>query len=141
MPFEVHPRIAAGGFLLARHSGCHIFLKDNALFPWFIIVPEVAPEIEDLHQLDEVRYREVMATVRAVSVFVADHYTPTKLNVACIGNQVRQMHIHVVARSTEDPAWPGVVWSFGDKVKYEAPVVTALQRSFAERTGMKVVAI
>jgi diadenosine tetraphosphate (Ap4A) HIT family hydrolase len=28
------------------------------------------------------------------------------------------MHIHVVARNTDDPAWPGVVWACDEKRKY-----------------------
>ena len=33
-----------------------------------------------------------------------------KLNVAAIGNIVPQLHIHVVARSRSDAAWPRPVW-------------------------------
>jgi len=40
-----------------------------------------------------------MKSVRNVSRFVADYFQSEKLNVACIGNQVRQMHIHIVGRS------------------------------------------
>ena len=28
------------------------------------------------------------------------------------------MHIHIVARSTGDPAWPGTVWAFDGKQEY-----------------------
>lgn len=133
MSFQVHPRILAGGFFLTRHSACQIFLKDNALFPWVIIVPEVAAELEDLHQLEEERFREVMSVVRLVSKFMEGHFAPSKLNVACIGNQVRQMHLHVVARSESDPAWPGVVWSHGEKVKYEPEAVAAIKTAFEKQ--------
>jgi diadenosine tetraphosphate (Ap4A) HIT family hydrolase len=34
-----------------------------------------------------------------------------KLNVAAIGNVVAQLHIHVIARSRNDPAWPKPVWN------------------------------
>ena len=59
-----------------------------------------------------------MLAVRRVSEFVASYFQPDKLNVACIGNQVRQMHIHLVGRSPEDPAWPGTVWAFEGKKEY-----------------------
>lgn len=118
MAFELNTRLASGSFEIGRIGGCRLLLKDNALFPWFLLVPEVEG-IEDLHELPPARYTEVMAVVRRVSEFVADHFNPEKLNVACIGNQVRQMHIHVVARSTEDPAWPGTVWAHEGKLPYE----------------------
>jgi diadenosine tetraphosphate (Ap4A) HIT family hydrolase len=115
MSFTLHARLAAGSVELGRLHGCRVLLKNNALFPWLIVVPEVEEGIEDLHQLEPARYAEVMQAVREVSEFVSGHFRPEKLNVACIGNQVRQMHIHVVGRNEHDPAWPGVVWSHAGK--------------------------
>jgi diadenosine tetraphosphate (Ap4A) HIT family hydrolase len=135
MNFSLHPRLAAGGFDLGRMAGCRLILKDNALFPWLLLVPEVEEGIEDLHQLESARYDEVMAAVRSVSQFVADHFQPEKLNVACIGNQVRQMHIHIVGRGSGDPAWPGTVWAFDGKRAYQdeevAGIMAAARASLA----------
>ena len=132
MAFEIHPRLAAGAFEIGRMGGCRLLLKGNALFPWLLLVPEVEG-IEDLHQLDADRYLEIMVTVRKVSEFVASHFRPEKLNVACIGNVVRQMHIHVIGRSTGDPAWPGTVWAFEGKEAYpveEAARIVDAARAF-----------
>lgn len=117
MAFQLHPRLAAGGSEIGRIGGCILLLKNNAIFPWFLLVPEV-DGIEDLHQLPPGRYEEVLAAVRRVSEFVVNYFQPDKLNVASIGNQVRQMHIHVVGRSPEDPAWPGTVWAFDGRRAY-----------------------
>jgi diadenosine tetraphosphate (Ap4A) HIT family hydrolase len=132
MAFEIHPRLAAGGFEIGRLGGCILLLKNNALFPWLLLVPEVEG-IEDLHQLPLGQYEEVMLAVRRVSEFVADYFQPDKLNIACIGNQVRQMHIHLVGRSPEDPAWPGTVWAFEGKKEYsedESEKIRAAARLF-----------
>lgn len=136
MDFVLNERLAAGGFEVARMHGCRILLKNEEHFPWFIVVPEVPLGIEDLHQLDEEMFDEVMLAVRKVSRFVEAHFRPEKLNVACIGNIVRQMHIHVVGRSTDDPAWPGVVWAFEGKRKYregEAGKIVGAAREFLGR--------
>ncbi len=133
MAFSLHPRLAEGGFELGHIGGCRVLLKNNALFPWLLLVPEVEEGIEDLHQLDPARYDEVMEAVREVSQFVAGHFRPEKLNVACIGNQVRQMHIHIVGRSPGDPAWPGVVWAFEGKEAYADGVAEGIRRAFADR--------
>jgi diadenosine tetraphosphate (Ap4A) HIT family hydrolase len=133
MGFVLNERLAAGGFEATPMHGCRILLKNEANFPWFIIVPEVPEGTEDLHQLDEETFAEVMLAVNKVSRFVEAHFRPEKLNVACIGNIVRQMHIHVVGRSTDDPAWPGVVWAFEGKRKYakgEAEGIVAAAREF-----------
>ena len=117
MAFEIHPRLAAGGFELGRLGACRLLLKNNALFPWFILIPEVEG-IEDLHQLPPGQYVETMVAMRRVCEFVSSHFQPEKLNVGCIGNQVRQMHIHIIGRSNDDPAWPGTVWAFEGKQSY-----------------------
>lgn len=135
MDFVLNERLAAGSTEVVRMHGCRILLKNEANFPWFIVVPEVPQGIEDLHQLDEETFSAVMGAVRKVSRFVEAHFRPEKLNVACIGNIVRQMHIHVVGRSTGDPAWPGVVWAFEGKRKYgegEVEKIVGAARKFLE---------
>ena len=131
--FELHPRLAAGGIELGRTAGCRVLLKNNAHFPWLILVPEVAESIEDLHQLDEPRFEEVTRLVREVSQWMEDYFRPTKLNVACIGNQVRQMHLHVVARREDDPAWPGTVWACDEKKAYTDEEIATISAAFSER--------
>ena len=118
MPFQLNERLAAGGFDFGTMGRCRVLLKDNAVFPWFILVPEVDASITELHQLEATDYASVMFTIRQISEFVESHFKPDKLNVAAIGNIVSQLHIHVVARYETDPAWPGVVWSCNEKNHY-----------------------
>lgn len=136
MEFELNPRLASGGFEVARRRGCRVLLKNEANFPWFILVPEVEEGVEDLHQLDAVKFHEVTMLIREMSEFVSSYFKPEKLNVACIGNMVRQMHIHVVGRFMEDPAWPGVVWAFDAKLRYDearAEEIVEAARGFFEK--------
>ena len=46
-------------------------------------------------------------------------HDPDKINVAALGNMVAQLHIHVIARFTTDPAWPGPIWGEGSMEPYE----------------------
>ncbi len=137
MEFQLHPRLAAGGFELGQVDSCRVLLKNQAAFPWILIVPEVAEGVEDLHQLDELRYAEVTGLIRRVSLFVSNYFQPEKLNVGCIGNMVRQMHIHVVGRSSDDPAWPGTVWSYEGKSAYAPEEVEAIRVAAREALGLE----
>lgn len=130
MEFELHPRLANGSFRLGNIAGCQILLKDNALFPWVLIVPEVEIGVEDLHQLAPDHYASVMKLVREISVWLSDYTQADKLNVACIGNQVRQMHVHVVARFEKDEAWPQTVWAHSGKKSYCAEDVAKISNGF-----------
>ena len=132
MSFVLHPRLEKGSFELGRLNGCRILLKDNCLFPWVLVVPEVAEGIEDLHQLDADTHREVTEAILKVSNFVSGHFQPDKLNVACIGNMVRQMHVHVVARKEGDATWPGTVWNAGEAVPYDVEEAATLVATLRE---------
>ena len=135
MVFELHPRLAAGGCEIGRLGACILLLKDNALFPWFILVPEVVG-IEDLHQLPPDQYAEVLFAVRRISEFVSSHFHSEKLNVACIGNQVRQMHVHIVGRTTSDSAWPGTVWAFDGKRPYTCEEIEIIRAAARIHLGL-----
>ncbi|MDE2070271.1 MAG: HIT family protein, partial [Gammaproteobacteria bacterium] len=37
-------------------------------------------------------------------------FKPDKLNIAALGNQVPQLHIHHIVRYSHDAAWPAPVW-------------------------------
>jgi diadenosine tetraphosphate (Ap4A) HIT family hydrolase len=45
----------------------------------------------------------------------------SKINTGALGNVVRQLHIHVVARSEGDTGWPGPVWGLGPREPYKRP--------------------
>jgi diadenosine tetraphosphate (Ap4A) HIT family hydrolase len=132
MEFFLNERLAAGSFEVAQLHRCRILLKNEAHFPWFIIVPEVPDTVQDLHHLDPEMFDHVMSITRKISQFIEAYFEVEKLNVASIGNIVRQMHIHVVGRSSKDAAWPGVVWAFEGKQTYDAQtsseIVTAAKK-------------
>ncbi len=130
MPFQLNERLAAGGFDFGTLGKCRVLLKDNAVFPWFILVPEVDDNITELHQLDATDYASVMFTVRQMSEFVENHFKPDKVNVAAIGNIVKQLHIHVVARYETDPAWPGVIWGCSEKKNYTKKEALAIHEVY-----------
>ncbi|GAA5495035.1 hypothetical protein Rhal01_01205 [Rubritalea halochordaticola] len=119
MAFTLHPRLEKGCFDFGKLDNCRVLLKNNATFPWFIIVPEVDDSITELHKLEAHDFAAVSFVIRQMSAFVDAYFHPDKINIASIGNQVSQLHIHIVARFESDPAWPGVVWASDAKKPYE----------------------
>ncbi len=134
--FQLHPRLAAGAHYLGAVSGCQVLLKDNAHYPWLLIVPEVGAEVEDLHQLEVGRYGAVLQLVREASLFVSSYFQPDKLNVACLGNEVRQLHVHVLGRSEGDAAWPGTVWANRERIGWEIERVAEIRAAAAAALGL-----
>jgi diadenosine tetraphosphate (Ap4A) HIT family hydrolase len=94
-------------------------LMNDARFPWAILVPKRAGVVEfhALSREDRIRLCDETAIVsEALSKLAAAH----KMNVAALGNQVRQLHIHVIARKEDDAAWPQPVWGRGERAPYAA---------------------
>ncbi len=108
MSFTLAPQLEKDCYRMGRHGEIHILLNRNALFPWFVLVPE-CDEIE-FFRLNTRQQSELVDLINIMSRFIEAHFVVDKLNVATIGNVVSQMHIHVIGRSRQDPCWPGVVW-------------------------------
>jgi len=49
-------------------------LKNNAYYPWFVIVPEVESDIEELTQLSDSEYDAVMKLARRLSLWIKRHF-------------------------------------------------------------------
>ena len=108
--FELHPQLLADCHRLGRFSLSHVLLHRNAALPWLILVPEAAPGVSELYELDDARRRELDEEIDALAPYLKRAFGAQKINVAAIGNLVPQLHIHVVGRNPGDPCWPGVVW-------------------------------
>lgn len=130
MPFTLNERLAKGGYDFGTLGICRILLKDNSVFPWFVIVPEVEGTITELHELSASDYASVSFTIRQLSAFIDEYFQPDKVNVGAIGNIVRQLHIHIIARYETDPAWPGVVWSNPEKAPYQKERALEIHKAF-----------
>ena len=62
-----------------------------------------------------------------------------KLNIAALGNQVSQLHVHVIARRHSDAAWPKPVWGVKPPSAYsdtqQARLLGSLRQSL-EASGL-----
>src|SRR6185436_18219832 len=96
---------------------CQARLQADARWPWIVLIPRSPGlrELEDLTSADRIRLMdEILAAGVAVRGAGAALGRPVeKLNVGALGNVTPQLHVHVVGRRADDPAWPGPVWGFG----------------------------
>ena len=106
MAFEIDQRFFDGCHALGVLPLAHVLLMDNAEIPWLLLVPET-DEVE-LHALSRPRYAQIFDQVRVLAEFLSVSFPTDKINVACNGNVVRQMHLHVIGRRFDDYCWPDV---------------------------------
>lgn len=120
--FTLHPQLAADTASILDWPVCRVLLMRDARFPWLILVPRRADAVEliDLNSTDQAQvWREISAAGAALRTL----HTPDKLNIGALGNMVRQLHIHIVARRVGDAAWPGPVWGSGPAYAYQLPLL------------------
>ena len=107
--FVLHAQLEKDTFALAELSLCAVRAMDVAALPWLVLVPRV-DGARDTIDLSTDAQRQLMEEIALVSRALRAGFNPHKLNVAALGNVVSQLHVHVVARFTDDAAWPKPVW-------------------------------
>jgi len=107
--YTLHPQLAADTHPVATFELCELRLMDDANYPWLVLVPRLA-EARELIDLRPEQRRQLTEEVDRASRALRDGFRPYKLNVASLGNLVPQLHVHVIARYEQDPAWPSPVW-------------------------------
>jgi diadenosine tetraphosphate (Ap4A) HIT family hydrolase len=107
--YELHPQLAADTHPVAAFELCELRLMDDANYPWLVLVPRL-PAVHELIDLDANQRHALTDEVDRASRVLRDAFNPHKLNVAALGNLVSQLHVHVIARFEQDPAWPSPVW-------------------------------
>ena len=110
--YVLDPRIDATTVPVADWPLTTLRLKDDARFHWLLLIPR-RPEIVELTDLIPADYDQLSAEILAATRLVQEIARPDKVNVATLGNVVPQLHVHVIARFTSDPAWPDPVWCHG----------------------------
>lgn len=120
--FAVDAAILATSEPLASLKLCEARLQADARYPWLVLIPRRpgARELEHLSPADRARLmEEIILAGAAVRNIGAAHGKPVdKLNVGALGNITPQLHIHIVGRRDDDPAWPGPVWGQGEAKPY-----------------------
>ncbi|MFN7136832.1 MAG: HIT domain-containing protein [Thermomonas sp.] len=108
-PWHLDPRLADDTAPVIDLSLCEVRLMDDANHPWLVLVPKVADAVEII-DLDPAQRTRLSAEIDLAARALKALFKPDKLNVAALGNQVPQLHVHVIARFRDDIAWPRPVW-------------------------------
>src|SRR4029078_4191753 len=109
MAFMLHTTLESDSTYICDLPLSQVRLMNNAAFPWIALIPRTENTVEII-DLVESAQEQLLKEVRIASHIMRKHYQPKKLNVANLGNIVEQLHIHVIARFSNDLAWPQPVW-------------------------------
>ena len=130
--FELDPRLAADTLPLGDLPLCRVLLMNDARYAWLILVPRLAGCTE-LDQLERPQRAQLMDEIAMASAVLRADPDVHKLNVGALGNVVRQLHVHVLARHPGDPAWPDPVWGHGRAEPYPPDQVASRLKTLEAR--------
>lgn len=123
--FELHPRLAQDSVVIGEFDLSLLLLSRDANYPWCILVPK-REEVFEIHHLSEDEQLQLIRESCRLSEVMTSVFDADKMNVAALGNVVRQLHVHHIARFTDDPAWPQPIWG-------KLPAKDYSDAEFAER--------
>jgi diadenosine tetraphosphate (Ap4A) HIT family hydrolase len=131
MSFVLDPKLAESSTVITRLELCMVRLQHDDRFPWVVLIPE-RNAVSELYELSPNDSQVLMQEIRVVSAAMNHAFQADKINVAAFGNYVRQLHVHVIARSRKDIAWPESVFGHGKSQPYQSEVLRARCRHISD---------
>ncbi|HEY8329374.1 MAG TPA: HIT family protein [Rhodanobacter sp.] len=129
--FALDPRLAADTRPVASLPLCDVRLMNDARYPWLILVPRRAGLVE-ITDLSASEQHTLWQEVNRASAALRTVAPCDKLNLGALGNIVRQLHLHLIARRIGDAAWPGPVWGYGRAVAHDSTQLGSLIASLRQ---------
>jgi diadenosine tetraphosphate (Ap4A) HIT family hydrolase len=105
---SIHSQLRKDSHIIGDMPSGILLLHRNAALHWFILVPD--SDMSDVLDLPPDRAQSVFADCAAVSAFIKQSLGYPKVNLGALGNQVPQMHLHIIGRRVGDACWPDPVW-------------------------------
>jgi diadenosine tetraphosphate (Ap4A) HIT family hydrolase len=115
--FELDARLEAVSHPVLWLGLCELRLMNDRRWPWLLLVPQ-RPGIEEMHDLTPLDQAMLTFETNMVSQTLKRQTGCEKINIAALGNRIRQLHLHIVARSQNDPCWPAPVWGQDPREPY-----------------------
>ena len=132
--WSLHPQLAKDTVPVGDLALSRVLLATDANYPWLILVPQL-PALVELIDLEENAQVQLLGEVAAAARALKNITECEKLNIAALGNQVPQLHVHIIGRRHSDAAWPKPVWGAVAPTAYDPAVrdgfIGALRRALS----------
>ncbi len=115
--FRLDDRLARDSALITKLGLCQLRLQNDCRWPWLVLVPQ-RNDVSELFDLTPLDQAVLTFETNLVATALKDLTGAVKINVGALGNIVRQLHVHIIARNEGDPCWPGPIWGQGTAIPY-----------------------
>jgi len=111
-------KLAADSVFVVDWPLSQLRLVNDSRFPWLVLVPRVS-NIEEIFQLSDEDQQQLLQESSQLATVLSTSFRADKLNVAALGNVVRQLHVHHIVRYVDDCCYPSPVWGMGEALPYQ----------------------
>ena len=109
--FKLDNRIENDSFFMQEIKNFQIRLMNVQEFFWIVLIP-IKPNLIELSDLEVDERNELLNFAIDLGNYIKSDQNFDKVNIGMLGNIVSQLHLHIVLRNKDDPAWPGPVWGW-----------------------------
>ena len=109
--FKLDNRLENDSFFIQETQNFQIRLMNVQEFFWIVLIP-VKPNLTELSDLEVDERNELLNFAIDLGNYIKSDQNFDKVNIGMLGNVVAQLHLHIVLRNKDDPAWPGPVWGW-----------------------------
>ena len=109
--FKLDNRIENDSFFMQEIKNFQIRLMNVQEFFWIVLIP-IKPNLIELSDLEVDERNELLNFAIDLGNYIKSDQNFNKINIGMLGNVVAQLHLHIVLRNKDDPAWPGPVWGW-----------------------------
>ncbi|ART49253.1 HIT family protein [Acidovorax carolinensis] len=126
-----------GGALVRRGDRLRVIRAQEVGFPAFyrVVWNAHVAEFSDLTAAERAHCMEAVAVVEQA---LRQHLSPTKINLAALGNMVPHLHWHVIARFDWDSHFPAPVWAAAQRASSAAREAALQARLPALENGLRL---
>ena len=130
--WSLHPQLERDTANIGDLPLSRVLVINDANYPWLLLVPrrDKAVEIADLNTIEQA---QLMSEIAHTGRVLKAHTGCDKINVAALGNVVSQLHVHIIARSRGDAAWPRPVWNAVPPRDYDKAALDKLLAALRQR--------
>ena len=109
--FKLDNRLENDSFFMQEIKNFQIRLMNVQEFFWIVLIP-IKPNLIELSDLEVDERNELLNFAVDLGNYIKSVQNFDKVNIGMLGNVVSQLHLHIVLRNKDDPAWPGPVWGW-----------------------------
>ena len=116
--FKLDNRLENDSFFMQEIKNFQIRLMNVQEFFWIVLIP-IKPNLIELSDLEVHERNELLNFAIDLGNYIKSYQNFDKVNIGMLGNVVTQLHLHIVLRNKDDPAWPGPVWGWKSTSKLD----------------------